>query len=346
MAMVKLKDIADELGVSVVTVSNALSGKKGVSDFVRDEVVKKAKDMGYDTSKYEKRVEEETRIGVIVSRKYLEVGTSFYWAMYQQVAYMASKRNGFTMLAIVEKNPAPQSVLPSIIWEKNIDGLLIIGRIEHRQMEQLLAVVKVPVVLLDFYEEGLPFDAVMSNNYMGMYKATRYLLDRGHEDIAFVGSVKATDNIMERFFGFRKGMEEQRKHIRKEWVLEDRDIASGNMNIQLPDNMPSAFVCSSDHSAGFLYDKLIEKKYRIPEDVSVIAYDNYLFGHPFSNHLTTYNVDMRLMAKTAVDILLKRRKNPGRGREIQYIDSVIVERDSVKDLRGLLNRDKQERGML
>lgn len=208
----------------------------------------------------------------------------------------------------------------------------MIGRIERRQMKQLLSATKAPVVLLDFYEAGLPCDAVMSNNYMGMYKATKYLLERGHKDIGFVGSVRATDNIMERYFGFRRGMEEYKRPIRKEWILEDRDLASGIMHIELPERIPSAFVCNSDHAAKYLYDRLTEKKYKIPEDVSIISYDNYLMDHPFANSLTTYNVDMRLMAKAAVDILLKKKKRPDKKPEIRYIDSEIIERGSVKNL--------------
>lgn len=330
--MVKLKDIAEELGVSVVTVSNALSGKKGVSDEVREEIFRTARKLGYDTSRYTEKRETETRIAVIVPRKYLEVGNSFYWAMYQQVAYAASKRNSFTILALSESTGEEKNMLPGIVSEKSVDGIIVVGRIEPGQMRKLQTVAKVPVVLVDFYEEGLPFDAVMSSNYLGMYKATRYLLERGHREIGFVGSVRETDNIMERYFGFRRGMEEWKLPIRKEWILEDRDLSTGKINIELPKRLPSAFVCNSDCTARYLYDRLIEKKYRVPEDVSIISYDNYLIGHPLANSLTTYNVDMPLMAKTAIDLLMKKKKRPDKKREIRYIDSEIIERESVKNL--------------
>lgn len=330
--MVKLKDIAAEIGVSVVTVSNALSGKGGVSSSVRKEIIQKAKDLGYDTERYGKKCEEEFGVGVLVSRRYLTVGSSFYWAMYQQVAYMASKRNSFTMLAIIEDQNPEKIVFPSIISDGSIDGVLVIGYIGQMQIRYLLNIAKIPVVLLDFCDEDLPCDAVMSNNYLGMYKVVRYLQDKGHENIAFVGSIQATDNIMERFFGYRKALEERGKKIRKEWVLEDRDIASGRIHIELPENMPSAFACNSDHTAGFLYDRLVREKYQIPEHISIVSYDNYLFGHPFESELTTYNVDMRLMAKIALELLTKRKKNPDKPREIRYVDSVIIERNSVKPL--------------
>lgn len=329
---VKLKDIADKLQVSVVTVSNALSGKKGVSDAVRENVIKAAREMGYNITKYEKKETDGVKIGVIVSEKYLEVGTSFYWAMYQQVAYAASKKHSFTMFEMLDKHIKGRRELPKVLREESIDGLLIIGRMEAQYVERILTASKVPVVLLDFYQEGLPCDAVMSSNYIGMYKATRYLLERGHRDIAFVGSVKATENIMERYYGFRKAIEEWGLSVRKEWRIEDRDIESGDMHITLPENMPTAFVCNSDFTAGHLYDMLRKQGYRIPEDISIVAYDNYLYGHPFAGELTTYNVDMEKMAKTAVHILLKKIKGKGRHQGVRWIDSEMIERSSVKTL--------------
>lgn len=331
MSIVRLKDIADKMGVSVVTVSNALSGKKGVSESVRNEVIKTADKMGYDVSRYSYK-KEEARIGVVVSSKYIEVGASFYWAMYQQVAYVASKRNCFTMLETREESTIGRNEMPMVLNEKAVDGLIIIGSIKRSLLEKILNVASVPIVLLDFYEEGLSCDAVMSNNYIGMYRATRYLLERGHREIAFVGSRNATNNINERYFGFRRGLEEWGISVREEWVIEDRDLPSGRMRITLPQNMPTAFVCNSDHTAGFLYDKLREKDLNVPEDISIVAYDNYLFGHPFAKDLTTYDVDMRSMASIAVDTLLKKRRRRDKNSRVRYIDGGIVERNSVKNL--------------
>lgn len=331
MGVIKLKDIAEKTGVSVVTVSNALSGKKGVSGAVRSEIMAAAKDLGYDISRYDDK-KKESRIGVIVSEKYISVGNSFYWAMYQQVAYMASKKNCFTMLEIRGNDSVGQNGLPGVVQEGTVDGLLIIGWLERRQLERILDAAEMPAVLLDFYEPGLPCDSVMSNNYMGMYKVTRYLLEKGHRDIAFVGSTGAGNNIRERYFGFRRGMEEWGVPVREEWVLEDRDIRSGRLRIALPQHMPTAFACNSDYTAGYLYNILQQRGFSVPEDVSVISYDNYLFGHPFAKELTTCNVDMRLMAKTAVELLLKKQKYPDKRQEVRYIDGAIVERGSVREL--------------
>ncbi len=331
MANVKLKDIAEILNISTVTVSNALSGKKGVSEELREQVIQTARQIGYDLSKYEK-TGKGVKIGVIAADKYLEVGASFYWAMYQQVAYAASKKQSLTMFEVLEPEQEEKGILPQMIREKTVDGLIVIGWVKKAYIQKLVKMSGIPIVLLDFSMRDVPCDAVVSSNYIGMYKITRYLLEHGHREIAFVGSVRDNENIMDRYFGYRKGMLEAGIIPKEKWVLEDRDLVTGEIQVELPEQMPTAFACNSDLTASKIYDLLFEKGYRVPEDISIAAYDNYLFGHDFARQLTSYHVDMKQMAEIAVKLL--RRKIGGSEKRfgIRYIDSVIVERSSVKQL--------------
>ena len=269
---------------------------------------------------------------MIVAEKYLELGVSFYWSMYQKVAYAASKSQSVTMLEALGEENEEKGILPKIVRDKNVDGLIIVGWIKEQYIQKLVRETTIPVVQLDFAAHNIPCDAVVSASYIGMYKVTRYVLEKGHRDIAFVGSIYANENIMDRYFGYRKALEERGISLRKGWLLEDRDLKTGRIEIALPENMPTAFVCNSDLTASRLYDLLVEKGYRIPEDISIAAYDNYLFGHPFARQLTTYNVDMAQMAASAVKLLNGKIRGIEKRYGTRYIDSVIVERDSVKDL--------------
>lgn len=332
MAEVRLKDIAQAVGVSVVTVSNALAGKKGVSSELRRVIEEKAREMGYHASKTEKK-ESGFRIGVIASEMYLEVGNSFYWTMYQHVVYAASKNHSLTMLEVLNTDIQEQGELPKLLREKAIDGLIIIGWHFKPYIIRLVERAGVPIVLLDFQIRGLQCDAVMSGNYIGAYKMTRYLLERGHREIAFLGSVFANENIMDRYYGYRKGMVEAGIEEREEWILEDRDLITGKICVELPKRMPTAFVCNSDFSAGYLYDALSARGYRVPEDVSIVGYDNNLLGNGFADKITTYNVDMKRMADLAVSLLIGKIKGDDKRWGTRYIDSYIVERSSVKALK-------------
>lgn len=332
MADVKLKDIAQQLGVSAVTVSNALSGKKGVSEEMRERIEATAQSMGYNVAKYGKK-EGGVRIGVIASSHYLEIGNSFYWAMYQQVVYAASRSQSVTMLELLDIDIQNTKELPKLLQEKAVDGVIVIGWIFEPYIRYLVETAGVPVVLLDFRARGLRCDTVMSGNFVGMYKVMRYLLSKGHRDIAFVGSILANENIMDRYYGYKKALMEAGIRERKEWILEDRDLILGKMRVELPENMPTAFACSGDLAAQYLYEALIEKGYRVPQDISIAGYDNYLPSHSFAQELTSYNVDMKRMAAMAVKRLLDKIRGVEKYYGIRYIDSYIVERNSVKELK-------------
>ena len=168
------------------------------------------------------------------------VGASFYWEMYQQVIYAAARRNSVTMFEEINENATDAGNLPRILSEGEVDGVFIIGWFSKSYIQKIVKESKGPVVLLDFYDREFACDAVLSNNYVGMYKITRYLLEHGHRDIAFVGSVGMNDNIMDRYFGYRKGLAEWGIPVRKEWVLEDRNIRTGEMRVELPERRPTA----------------------------------------------------------------------------------------------------------
>ena len=213
-----------------------------------------------------------------------------------------------------------------------MDGLIVIGWLFEPYIRNIVKMSEVPVVLLDFRARGSRCDTIMSGNYVGMYKVTRYLLEKGHRDIAFVGSILANENIMDRYYGYKKALMEAGIRERKEWILEDRDLITGQMQVTLPENMPTAFACSGDLAAQWIYEALIEKGYCIPRDISVIGYDNYLPSHNFARELTSYNVDMRRMAKMAVKRLLGKIRGEDKYYGTRCIDSYIVERSSVKEL--------------
>lgn len=208
MARITQRDIADALGVSVVTVSNALSGKKGVSEELRGEIIRKAEELGMNAEKYGARSMDHFTIGIYVSGWYISVGTSFYWEMYQKTAYAASRRRCFTILEI--SNKFHEEPLPRLLQDGGkIDGLIIIGKIREDSLQKIMETAEIPIVLMDFNDPSFGCDAVLSENYYGMYRATQCLAAAGHREIGFLGDFTAYRNGMERFFGYRKCLMER-----------------------------------------------------------------------------------------------------------------------------------------
>ncbi len=340
-----LADIAQKMGVSIVTVSNALSEKKGVSDELRSKIIKTAQELGYKkrtkrTSLTERNENSSSgeRIGVLINERFLGKYTSFYWEMYQRVVFEASRKGCFILLEVISMEKEEKLVMPGIVEEKQIDGLIIMGPVAKSYMEIVVESAKIPVVSLDSYEYSLFVDSVISNGYFGMYQMTNYLLNAGHKEIAFVGTRKATSSIMDRYLGYSKALLERGIEEKKEWILSDRNIHTGKMRIQLPEKMPTAFACNCDLTAEELVCLLEEKGYRIPEDISIVGYDDFLEKGRMKNKITTYAVDMDMMAHEAVKLILKRLKNEFEsGKKIlKTIDGKMVIRVSVRNI----NKDK------
>lgn len=335
---VKLADIAERLSVSTVTVSKALSGQKGVSEEMRTKIKQLADEMGYrqPSAHRVEKVNRSYNIGVLIAERYLDKYDSFYWQMYQQVATKAVAKECFTLMEVVSAEMEQEKELPKLVQEQKADGIIIIGCLFDSYLEFLNEYVGIPLIYLDFCDEKQNTDAVISDSFYGAYRLTNYLFDMGHRNIAYVGTVLATGSIMDRYLGYTKSLLEHGVQIRKEWVIDDRDRNTGKTDIenlmQLPAEMPTAFVCNCDLTASFLIKKLQEAGYRVPEDISVAGYDNYLFPGLCDVAITTYEVDMKEMARRTIRMLIKKISGEPYRQGICIVEGHMVIKDSVKKL--------------
>ena len=256
--------------------------------------------------------------------------------MYQSVATRAVQKECFTMLEVVSLEDEAESKLPKIVLENKVDGLILIGRLNTAYLGTLQQSTRIPIVYLDFYDEHQMSDAVISNSYYGTYMLTNYLLEHGHERIAYVGTLLFTASITDRYFGYRKSMLEHGIDVPKEWIIPDRDMECGVVGVDIhPDqmeNMPTAFVCNSDLTASMVINQLEEQGYRVPEDFSVVGFDNYLFPGLCDVEITTYEVDIREMANKAIHVLLKKVSGERYKQGITIVEGRLVEKASVQQV--------------
>lgn len=340
---VRLQDIAEAVGTSTVTVSNALNGRAGMSPELRDQIFEKAKAMGYpiknDSSEPKVVIKsadylDSLAIGVVVSKFFISVGTSFYWEMYQQIVKKASSYNAFTMIEIIDEESMKPGQLPKCVTSGKNNAIIILGKMKTDFIRNIINYSKVPVLTLDYYNPALKCDSVLSDNEGGMYLTTKYLIDNGHRDIAFVGDTSENGNFRERLMGYEDALREAGIPKRDDWILNDRTSDLGRAALKLPKDMPTAFACSGDYSAGILYNELCTAGLKVPEDVSVSSYDDFLFGNPFGRHLTTFHVPMDRMASDAVKILQEKIVGnvPVNNLVRIHLPGYMVIRDSVKNI--------------
>jgi len=331
---VKMQDIAQRLGVSTMTVSKALSGKPGVSEGMRDKIKALAGEMGYTAPCAEKDEQKKSyNIGVLLAEYYTEKDATFYWKLYQVISTTAVWKNCFVMIEILSAQDEKNLTIPKLIAGEKIDGLIVLGGMNSNYLKMLEGRAGVPIVYVDFYDDKVKEDSVISNGFYGTYQITNYLFSKGHSEIAFVGTLLTTKSITDRFLGYQKSLMEHGKKVSDEWIIPDRDHArKGYERIALPKDMPTAFVCNCDLTASTLVKSLKAEGYRVPEDISVVGYDDFLLKGLCDVEITSYGVDMEQMAEAAVEVLLKKMQGINKSKGLYVVEGYLAEKNSVRTL--------------
>lgn len=335
---VRMADIAAKLGVSTVTVSKALAGKDGVSEPIREKIKALADEMGYRYGASSKKNSKNTgNVGILIPSGYVGKTNSFYWDMYELVVKRLANDGYFGILEMVSHEDETQVVEPRVLQDSKIDGLILIGQVANSYLE-MLRQAKVPTMYLDFYDAESGGSCVISDGFYGMYTVTNYIISMGHRDIRFVGSIHSTSSICDRYYGYRRAMMEHNLPVTEDMVIPDRGD-DGTISVQLPEKLPTAFVCNCDLVAGNVLNRLKEKGIRVPEDVSIAGFDDYLFPGLSTIKFTTYAVDMDGMTRACVERLLRKIHNPNYEPTLKIVSGRFIVRDSVRRIDS--NSDKK-----
>lgn len=330
---VTMQDIARELGISTVSVSKALTDKDGVSSEMRATIKQKAQEMGYRYSVTKSGKEGRNyNIGILVEEHFIGDQTSaFYFKMYQSIIMKLPKNNYSGILEILTADKIRSGVLPKIISDKKVDGIIALGKIESRYLRKLRET-GIPIVYLDYYDKHMEVPSVTTDNVYGTYMLMNHVVRMGHKKIAFVGDIDATPSILDRYLGYMRGLIVNELSAPKDYLICDRDEEGNYLDMDLPADMPTAFICNCDHVALFLIEKLKKMGYRVPEDVSVVGFDNSPFAEFSDPKLTTVEVDVDSMTETACDLLISmiRGEKDIHGRKV--ISGKLIIRDSVKKI--------------
>jgi len=189
-----------------------------------------------------------------------------------------------------------------------------------------------PLVFLDFYYDRFKTDSINTDNFMGTYEITNLLVEKGHTKIAFVGNLNLTSSIQDRYLGYYKAMLEYRLPIRNEWLISDRTDESKWIDIKLPENMPTAFVCNCDKTALILIKKLVQKGFRVPEDCSVAGFDDSVHAVNSLPQISTVRVNLDEMAKMSVRIIIKKINDESTVYGRVLIRGNIILRNSISEI--------------
>lgn len=324
-----MRDVAAEMGVSIVTVSKALAGKEGVSAELRTKIVEKAKEMGYITRrKREIGHGLSLNVAIIISERFIK-DTSIYFKIYQKMIMKLSERGYIGILEIIRKENEEVGVLPNVIRLRTVTQVIVIGEMSTFFLD-LLMEAGLEIIFFDFEKEKFDVDCVVSDSVNSGFLLTRHLVKCGYRRIGFVGNYRYTRRNLDRFMGYIKYLMVKRQLVEPDWWIPDRDLNGNQVRLRLPENMPEAFVCCCDEAAYRLIDTLDQAGYSVPEDVAVVGCDDYAERMPMHIALTTYRMDVDEMINQCIYIVEQRARKAEYRRGTTIVHGQLVIRGSAE----------------
>ena len=330
---VKLEDIAEKLGVSIVTVSNALKGKKGVSGEMRERIMQTAREMGYHTMPREKKNRDSHIIGAVVAERYVREFPSFYMEVYKNISQEEMKRGSLTMLEVASQEKENLEEKFSAFQDCDVEGVILIGEMKKGYIAAVRREYKnVPIICVDYYDVYDDMDYIVTDGFGGMEQMTRLMIKEGIRELAFVGTVNATKNITDRYLGYCKALDRAGIEDAKHNIIPDRDSAGEvfDLNLQLPEKLPQGFVCNCDRTAFVVIRKLKERGLRVPEDISVVGFDNYPPDVSGGRQLSTYQNDEQVLARLSIHTMIHRIEGKKKPEGIRIVEGSVIRGESVR----------------
>ena len=305
-------------------------GKRiGVSEEMRQKIVKLASELGYvNPNAQQPRVASGLDVGIIIPAQFFS-NDSFYAMMYKSLVQELAEAGHFGLLELVYRESMRAMILPNLLRSRKVDALILLGQPEAAYVD-LLVKQSVPVVCMDFYNSTSCVDMVVGDSAGGAAALTQHLIDMGHRDIAYYGSVRATSSIMERYLGYLAAMLSNDLPVCPEYLIPDRDETGALQPVVLPDKRPTAIVCNSDWSARWMIDQLKQQGLRVPEDISIVGFDDFNYVPATVPALTTYRVDQKAMCRIVVQLVADRCAGDRKPCARITVNGECVYRDSVK----------------
>lgn len=335
---ISAKDIARELGLSAATVSMVLNDKGGISEKTRVLVLETARKRGYDFSK---KNDFESSKGVIQFIIYKEHGTIVtdtpFFSQIAEGVDIGCKRAGYELQVTYFYGKQSRSDQVQAICEKKCQGILLLGTEMKPESFQPFSGLKVPLVVLDTYFEELNCDSVLINNMQGAYLATNYLLDHGLKTVGYLHSSYPIGNFAERADGYYKALRHRKvptDHPYIHRLAPSMEGAYADMLeiLRQDPSVADAYFADNDLIAAGAMRAFKECGFRIPDDVSIVGFDDMPICEFLEPKLTTMAVPKKKLAEAAVERLVGKIKNPKSIVTKTEVSVSLHERMSVKSL--------------
>ncbi len=325
--------VAKKAGVSISTVSRVINNSSPVSDKLRKKVNEAIEKLNYQPNALaQSLIKAETRtVGLITP----DISNPFFSLLAKGAEELAKIHNYSLILCNSNDDPKAETEYIDILLKKQVDGLIFTGtRCKNEYINQLIED-QFPIVVVDReIEEGNDANLIFTNNKDGAYQATKYLTHLGHKDIAYIAGYPDVKTDKDRFEGYKKALEEASISFKKDLVIIGnyhwKDAYDSVKNLLKKGKSFSAVFATNDLMAMGAIKALEEKNLKVPDDVSVIGFDDILFASIVNPPLTTVAQPTYQMGENAmrllIDVIKKRITKP---RKV-VLETRLIIRESCK----------------
>ncbi len=336
--MVTIRDVAKKAGVSIGTVSRVMNNKSGVSKPTRERIIEISQELGYSPNKRVPLTNTQiTHLGLLIRPTEQPLTSDpFYGGIFHGAEKTCQENHisvSFSTLDIVNGHLRKP---PTMIDDDRISGLVLLGALPFEVVRTIDQLTELPIVLIDNCYPNCQWDSIMIENVRGAYSATKHLIVNGHKKISMLSG---TDHpsIVERQEGFLKAMQE---HEYKPLIIKTKsqppgdglsplDGQQGIIRILEESPQTTAVFCSNDNQAIGSIIKLQELGINVPNDISIIGFDNIITGNYTTPPITTIHVDRTSLGRIAIQTLINRINHPEHAVIKTIVGTKVIERASV-----------------
>lgn len=304
---ITIKDVAKQAGVSHSTVSRALHGSSLISDETIERIRQIANEMGYSPSATARslKTNRSHALGVIVSN----IDDPFFSEILQGIEETAQERGYSMLMAASQRDPERERAIVQDMRERHVDGLIICSASFSVEQRRKLLEYGIPIVMVNNQAAEEYRYSIYHDDVDGSRQVTRYLIELGHQRIAYLGNSLSGRTTLDRLNGFRQEIKSAGLNIFTGYTHEvpgsrpNDGLAALDHFLSLP-QPPTAIFCYNDMLAIGVLNGLHKANIRVPADISVVGFDNIVFSAYTNPPLTTFDQPKRYIGAEAARLIL------------------------------------------
>jgi LacI family transcriptional regulator len=345
--MARIKDIAERAKVSTAAVSYVLNGTAGVSEKTRVKILKVIEEMNYQPNLIAKslKIKKTKTIGVVV-----EDVTSFNSSEIIDGINEHAENQGFSLLLTnmrvlkrlgqnytdteIVRQLAPPAIKENL--NKQVDGLIYVGA-HPRDVTGIIQNGKLPIVYTYCYTSNEEDYSVNYDDHLAAYEATMHLIKSGHREIAVISGLFNSNPSRARFNGFYQAVMDHQLNFDPSLIKTgDWEFESGQrLAFELLDagTRPTAILAMNDNMAAGVIHACLERGLRVPEDISVMGFDDREFSSYISPKLTTMRLPLHEMGVEAMKSLMAILVQDETTVKNKKLKCILTERDSTTEVK-------------